>query len=98
MKSIEATSGLTISAQAQAQCIRFCGLHLHPTATRSITMERFQLQTTNLGLALLYRTVMQRLLLHLYSNWTRLTSPWKLRQWQLVRLWSLVVSWVFIEP
>ena len=96
MRSVEATSGLTVSAQAQR--IKLCGLHLQLTATRSITMERFQLQTTNLGLALLYGTVMERLLLHLYRSWTRLTSPWKLRQWQLVRLWSLAMSWVFIEP
>ena len=90
MRSEEATSGIIDSAQAQR--LRQCGQDLHQTLTRSIMTEHFQMQTTNLGLVLLFGTVEGRLLLHLCSNWARHTSPWKLRQWQRVGLWSLAMS------
>nr|POE61943.1 hypothetical protein CFP56_41779 [Quercus suber] len=54
MRSVEAISDSTGSAQAQ-RTISY-GLHQHLTATRSIKMERFLVQTTNLGLALWFGT------------------------------------------
>ena len=90
MKLEEVTSGL--AELTQAQRLRLRGQHLHQTAIRSTLMEHFQMQTTNLGLVLLYGTVMGRVLLHWYSSWTRLTSQWKSRHWQHVGLWNLVAS------
>ena len=79
MKLEEATSGL--AELTQAQRLRLRGQHLHQTATRSTLMEHFQMQTTNLGLVLLYGIVRGRLLLHWYSSWTKLTRQWKSRHW-----------------